>query len=275
LVRLWSRRFWRTFAEAGKYGSNNCGTGPADIFRDVNSKIRFEVIQGTSISARSKLTITWSPISELSSVGVGVSPVTPTLDPGARPPVIISILGSLCITFSMASIAAMSKDQADGFIATYALFKLCGKKDEKIYLRLPSIWRELWFELLNESQLESERQEREVLRNLERTLKIENLGLSRPNDLAEKKARVAKAAGPKEQGTATGVVGPGSMASDAIKKDWFYRTNRSGYQQMLRHRNQLPMWAFKKDVLAAIENNQVIIICGETGWYLDDSCISK
>ncbi|KAG0633734.1 hypothetical protein HOY80DRAFT_990174 [Tuber brumale] len=230
--------------------------------RDVNSKIRFEVIPGTSISARSKLIITWSSIAESSSVDV--SPITPTLGPGARP-VIISTLGLLCTTFSMASIAAMSKDQADGFIATYALFKLCGKKDEKMYLRLPNIWRELWFELLNESQLESERQEREVLRHLERTLKIGNFGLSGPDDLAEKKAWVIKAIGPKEQGTMIGRVEPGNTTSDAIKEDWFYRTNRSRYQQMLEHRRQLPMWAFKEEVLAAMENNQVIIICGETG----------
>ncbi|KAG0126671.1 hypothetical protein HOY82DRAFT_542403 [Tuber indicum] len=222
--------------------------------RDVNSKIRFEMIPGTSISARSKLIITWSSIAESSSVDV--SPITPTLGPGARPPVIISTLGLLCTTFSMASIAAMSKDQADGFIATYALFKLCGKKDEKMYLRLPSIWRELWFELLSEGQLESERQEREVLRNLEGALKIGSFGLSGRDYLAEKKARAIKAVGPKEQGATGGRVESGNMTSDAIKEDWFYRTNRSGYQHMLEHRRKLPMWAFKEDVLAAMENNQ-------------------
>jgi ATP-dependent RNA helicase DHX29 len=29
---------------------------------------------------------------------------------------------------------------------------------------------------------------------------------------------------------------------------------------------QLPMWGFKDEVLSAIEQNQVVIICGETGW---------
>jgi ATP-dependent RNA helicase DHX29 len=29
---------------------------------------------------------------------------------------------------------------------------------------------------------------------------------------------------------------------------------------------QLPMWGFKNDVLRAIDENQIVIICGETGW---------
>jgi ATP-dependent RNA helicase DHX29 len=29
---------------------------------------------------------------------------------------------------------------------------------------------------------------------------------------------------------------------------------------------QLPMWGFKDEVLSAIDQKQVVIICGETGW---------
>jgi ATP-dependent RNA helicase DHX29 len=29
---------------------------------------------------------------------------------------------------------------------------------------------------------------------------------------------------------------------------------------------QLPMWGFKNEVLSAIDREQVVIICGETGW---------
>jgi ATP-dependent RNA helicase DHX29 len=32
-------------------------------------------------------------------------------------------------------------------------------------------------------------------------------------------------------------------------------------------RTRLPMWNFKEEVLAAIDCQQVVIICGETGWY--------
>ena len=31
---------------------------------------------------------------------------------------------------------------------------------------------------------------------------------------------------------------------------------------------QLPMWGFKQSVLQAVEQNQVVIVCGETGWYV-------
>jgi ATP-dependent RNA helicase DHX29 len=29
---------------------------------------------------------------------------------------------------------------------------------------------------------------------------------------------------------------------------------------------QLPMWGFKEEVLHAIDREQVVIVCGETGW---------
>ena len=43
--------------------------------------------------------------------------------------------------FEMDVLAAPTKEQADGYIITYALFKLLGKKEEKLYLRLPTVWR--------------------------------------------------------------------------------------------------------------------------------------
>jgi ATP-dependent RNA helicase DHX29 len=30
---------------------------------------------------------------------------------------------------------------------------------------------------------------------------------------------------------------------------------------------QLPMWNFREQVLTAVDENQVVIVCGETGWY--------
>jgi hypothetical protein len=29
---------------------------------------------------------------------------------------------------------------------------------------------------------------------------------------------------------------------------------------------QLPMWHFREQVLEAVDGNQVVIVCGETGW---------
>ncbi len=30
---------------------------------------------------------------------------------------------------------------------------------------------------------------------------------------------------------------------------------------------QLPMWQFRQEVVDIVEKSQVVIICGETGWY--------
>jgi ATP-dependent RNA helicase DHX29 len=56
------------------------------------------------------------------------------------------------------------------------------------------------------------------------------------------------------------------MDPTAIKGDWEYRINRPEYLRMLEHRRHLPMWTFRTEVLTTIEREQIVIICGETGW---------
>lgn len=213
---------------------------------------------------RSRLTLTWSSIAAASA-----SSVSPQFhqDDGRPAPVVISAPTLLTTTFSMASFAAMTKDQAEAYIATYALFKLCSKRDEKIYLRLPTIWRALWSELLDEGRRESERQERETLRDLRKTLKITETSAIVPESVQSTRPRTAKDPGSVHGIPEAGRQGWGkAMDPKAIQDDWRYRVNRPEYLRMLEHRQHLPMWAFRTEVLAAIEREQIVIICGETGW---------
>jgi len=36
---------------------------------------------------------------------------------------------------------------------------------------------------------------------------------------------------------------------------------------MQEYRKELPMWKAKQDVVNIVDREQVVIICGETGWY--------
>ncbi|KAL7274738.1 hypothetical protein RUND412_002346 [Rhizina undulata] len=232
--------------------------------RDVNAKVRFDSIPGTSISNRSQVTISWS--SQASSASV--EPAPPLPDPSIPPAVTIKTGPRRSTILSMSSLAAFSKDQAEGYIATYALFRICFKKEEKLYLRLPTIWRSVWFEFVEEERLASERQERILLKRLKPLLGVSAI---------EGEALEIKGKFPKERKAVkdTGNDGNGKSGwersmevetvKDGIKEDWRHRSQTPEYLQMLQHRQQLPMWAFKDVVLRAIEHEQVVIICGETG----------
>ena len=53
--------------------------------------------------------------------------------------------------------------------------------------------------------------------------------------------------------------------SNDLKAMWNAKTSTPSYSHMLSLRKALPIWAFKDELLAAIEKHQVVIVCGETG----------
>ncbi|KAF2838029.1 ATP-dependent RNA helicase-like protein A [Patellaria atrata CBS 101060] len=57
----------------------------------------------------------------------------------------------------------------------------------------------------------------------------------------------------------------GSEKSKRILAEWDNRQTTSRQQKMLKARESLPAWALQNDIVNVINNNQVIIISGETG----------
>lgn len=231
--------------------------------RDMGSRVRYEVIPGTAISIRSRVIISWSSIAAASSF-------KPILNSDKRSPVIVNSPSLLSTVFSMNSFGTPTKEQAEGYIATYSLFQLCSKKEEKIYLRLPTLWRGLWTELVEEARLEKEHKERETLKLLKNLLDIgRNEYVTDESRAAEKKRRRTPGGdpgGPSEEVLDTNPPKPeNSHEADMIRESWEYKRSTPDYLRMLNGRKQLPMWAFKDEVLAAIDREQVVIICGETG----------
>lgn len=172
----------------------------------------------------------------------------------------------------MASLATPTTDQAEGCIATHALYQLCGKREERVYVRLPTIWRALWSELVEEDRLKSELREREALRGLRKLLDIGgDRGEMNGINQAEKKKLAARGDAEDDVKHVPQLASTNAHEARAIMEGWQCKINTPGYLHMLKGRRQLPMWGFKDEVLAAIEREQVIIICGETGWYLSES----
>jgi ATP-dependent RNA helicase DHX29 len=52
---------------------------------------------------------------------------------------------------------------------------------------------------------------------------------------------------------------------DSLKDVWYKKASTASYQHMLSGRATLPVFGFRQSILATIDQNQVTIICGETG----------
>lgn len=67
----------------------------------------------------------------------------------------------------MASIATPDSKQSEAYIATLALFVVFGStKEEKVFMRLPAAWRELWSELAEEKKNRTDAADRAAIREL-------------------------------------------------------------------------------------------------------------
>lgn len=171
---------------------------------------------------------------------------------------------------TMARVATPDSRQSEAYAATAALFCIfsSNSKEEKLGLKLPPAWRDLWTELsdLRKNHLDS--QDREVVRSLRTLIRqrqdqeledgviltgaFRGRGSTKPSSEAIEQ---------KGQDRAKHVNGNG----DIYRQIWAEKAKTPRFQTMLQSRMQLPMWQFRDQVLHAVDQNQVVIVCGETG----------
>ena len=167
----------------------------------------------------------------------------------------------------MVSISCPTEAQAEGYISTVAMFLIFASspKEEKVHLRLPSTWRDLWKELSQMKKDKNEATDRQVLREL-RIMIAEN-GLADKELNGQGNAITLKTSNkePVAADLHPWQKNPSLLSSDDIRALWASKLSTPSYQHMLTSRMALPIWNFKKELLDAITDNQVVIICGETG----------
>ncbi len=173
------------------------------------------------------------------------------------------------VKIEMVSISCPTEAQAEAYISTVAMFLIFASspKEEKVHLRLPSTWRDLWKELAQLKKDQDEAADRQVLRELrsmiyEHGQTDENLD-EQSNGITPKPPNKGfTAADPREwQGNSFSP----TIRPEDIKAIWASKLSTPSYQHMLTSRMTLPIWNFKDELLDAITDNQVVIICGETG----------
>ncbi|KAK6516447.1 hypothetical protein TWF506_006354 [Arthrobotrys conoides] len=165
---------------------------------------------------------------------------------------------SITTRFRMVNISCPTKIQADYFLATIVLYQLF--PEEKLYLRLNSVWRGYWQELVTETKMESDKREKRLLRWVRSATEDIMLDSSPPGD----KGRIC----PEVE------VGDGKkifyeslefMTTQQIRSTYEAKITNPMYHYMLQGRMGLPIWAYRQQLLQAISENQVTIVCGETG----------
>ena len=165
----------------------------------------------------------------------------------------------------MISIACPDPTQSEAYISTCALFAVFASspKEEKAYLRLPSIWRDYWTELLLLKQEHDDAKDRAVLRELSNMIDEHNYQIQERNNKSIS-IEPSKHTAPDPDGTKR----PGSPAviePEEMKSLWSSKASTVSYKNSLRSRISLPIWNYKDELLDAIEKHQTVIVCGETG----------
>ncbi|ROT36516.1 helicase associated domain-containing protein [Sodiomyces alkalinus F11] len=226
--------------------------------RDSSVKLRYTPISDTPFAVRHQLHISWDKAQDL--------------PPSAVDPNVYTALSPYSFNFSMESVAAPDKKQSEAYVATWALFHIFGTspKEEKVGMRLPPVWRELWTELADGRKSALDAEDRDVVRELRSLVRQRQDQELEDGVILQSAFRGRGSArnlndtnrhGSQEAAAAARADG----AHELYRRIWSQKASTQAYQAMLPGRMQLPMWQSRQQVMDTVDREQVVIICGETG----------
>lgn len=121
--------------------------------RDSSAKVVYKLVSESPHSNRHMVSIFWSKAQE----GF-ITPSIPNIEAAAQP---------LQFVFKMTSVATPDQKQSEAYIATVALFSIFSStKEEKVFMRLPPVFRELWSELAENKKAQEDSVDRAAIKDL-------------------------------------------------------------------------------------------------------------
>ena len=237
--------------------SSNCihfSFTPTHGCSDSSSRSSFNPISSSPFSNRYSLEVQWSR--------------TQGLIASVPPSCLAYEYDSRHLKLSMISIACTDALQAEAFISTVALFLIFASspREEKAHLRLPAVWRDFWTELMVKRQEEKDTEDKKILREIRSMVEgnaANDSGVAHDHSTLVNGGILEK--GDPRTKAFESSISVSIPLVDEIKQIWIAKASSSSYQEMLRSRKSLPIWEFKNELLQAIEEHQIVIICGETG----------
>lgn len=221
--------------------------------RDSSVKLAYMKVSETPFAHRHLLSIAWAKAQDLlpeqGVAGVEVASSTNKF------------------VFKMTEVATPDEKQSEAFIATTALFLAFGSsaKDEKVSLRLPTQFRDLWAEYAEAKKNELDAQDRAAIKEL-RALVRQRRDQEEEDGVLLQGAFRGRNSG-RNGGEASDTLAEKRVSGgpEYYQGIWQKKSTSPKYQNMLQSRMQLPMWHFREEVVNTVERDQVVIICGETG----------
>ncbi|QPG98163.1 hypothetical protein C2857_007324 [Epichloe festucae Fl1] len=221
--------------------------------RDASAKFKYTAVSEATFASRHSLEIEWKKAQE---------------PPQALASSEVQILADATyFNFTMIGIATSDSKQSEAYISTVALFHIFSSspKEEKVSLRLPPVWKDLWAELAEAKKNYLDSQDRESVRSL-RTLVRQRQDQELEDGVLAFRGRGGNKTSPDSADIALLDRSKLNAANaEALKKIWAEKAGTNKFQCMLQSRMQLPMWQFRPQVLKTVDDNQVVIVCGETG----------
>ncbi|KAK4205523.1 putative ATP-dependent RNA helicase [Triangularia verruculosa] len=222
--------------------------------RDSSVRISYHLLSDVAFANRHAVKIVWSkpqeipPAPEIAEIEVFTAPTQ--------------------FVYKMISISTSDLKQSEAYIATVALFCIFGSsgKEEKVALRLPAAWKDLWSEMAEAKKNKADELDRDALRHLR------DLVRTRMEQELEDGVLIQ---GFKGRGQNKSLTDSDQSDNERVKRQpfgpeyyqniWLQKAHTPKFQAMLQSRVQLPMWQFREQVVNAVEQNQIVIVCGETG----------
>ncbi|AEO59389.1 hypothetical protein MYCTH_2307634 [Thermothelomyces thermophilus ATCC 42464] len=222
--------------------------------RDSSVRISYHLLSDVAFANRHAVNVVWSKPQEIPP-----DPEIPELEVFTTPTQFV---------YKMISVATPDKKQSEAFIATAALFCIFGSssKEEKVALRLPATWKDLWSEYAEANKSRADEADRNLVRH------IRDLVRKRVEQELEDGVLIQ---GFKGRGQSRNQADSDHSDQERLKRQpndaeyyrnvWLQKSSSPKFQQMLASRMELPMWQFRQQVVDMVEREQVVIICGETG----------
>lgn len=220
--------------------------------RDPGARVAYRMISPTTYRCRHGVTITWSRDLDIEYdtdiVGVTVS------------------LKGVRAVLEATTTAAVSIEQSEGFISTVALFFIsaASTKEEKVYLRLPPNWRDVYREFLDHRKHRIDADDREAVRYYRNIVQDQIENEESDGVVLTNRWKTRNLAGTSSSPSNSGYSTP-VPENQGLRELWTQKAAAPSYQHMLIGRMNLPVYGFRESILSTIEKSQVTIICGETG----------
>ncbi|KAK7058857.1 hypothetical protein VNI00_001481 [Paramarasmius palmivorus] len=175
--------------------------------------------------------------------------------------------------WSMEDVACPEENQAEQFIATVALHALTYPASEgfaasnprastgqTFFRLLPPVFRDLWDELSDQLKNKNDEINRKVWSSLRSIIEAKS-ELQGKNITADSKTADQATAFKNNRNRHYG----NNLGDEQIIAAFRARQNSPAYQEMLKHRNLLPVARYREEIIETLENSQVLVLSGETG----------